>query len=51
MENDELNNRVNAIHRLKLIGTIIGPDGIKNTLLPYLESKNIFLNLFTYSLD
>ena len=30
MESDELHYRVNAIHRLKIIGTVMGPDGIKN---------------------
>jgi serine/threonine-protein phosphatase 2A regulatory subunit A len=39
MENDELHHRVNAIHRIKLIATIMGPDGTKNQLLPYLESN------------
>jgi serine/threonine-protein phosphatase 2A regulatory subunit A len=38
MENDELHHRVNAIHRIKLIATIMGPDGTKNQLLPYLEN-------------
>jgi serine/threonine-protein phosphatase 2A regulatory subunit A len=39
MENDELHHRVNAIHRIKLIATILGPEGTKNQLMPYLESK------------
>lgn len=30
MENDELHYRVNAIHRIKLIATILGVDGTKN---------------------
>lgn len=38
MENDELHHRVNAIHRIKLIATILGPEGTKNQLIPYLEN-------------
>lgn len=39
MENDELHHKVNAIHRLKIVATILGPEGTKNILLPYLDSK------------
>ena len=35
MESDEIYLRVNAIHRTKVIASLIGFDGIKNTLLPY----------------
>ena len=35
MESDEIDLRVNAIHRTKIISSLIGFDGIKNTLLPY----------------
>lgn len=38
MENDELHHRVNAIHRIRIIATILGPDGTKNQLLPYLDN-------------
>jgi len=38
MENDEIAYRVNAIHRLKTIVTLIGGEQFKNQLLPYLES-------------
>ncbi len=30
MENDETYVRVNAIHRLKIVSTFFGVDGIKN---------------------
>ena len=38
MENDEIAIRVNAIHRLKTIVTLIGGEQFKSQLLPYLES-------------
>jgi serine/threonine-protein phosphatase 2A regulatory subunit A len=38
MENDEIAVRVNAIHRLKTVVTLIGGEQFKNQLLPYLES-------------
>ena len=38
MDSDEISLRVNAIHRTKIIASIIGFDGIKNTLLPYFDS-------------
>ncbi len=41
MENDEIAVRVNAIHRLKIICTLIGPEGIKNQLLPYIDCTQI----------
>ena len=37
MENDEISIRVNAIHRLKIVATLMSPDDVKNQLLPYLE--------------
>lgn len=37
MENDDVALRVNAIHRLKIVATILGPEGIKVQLLPYVE--------------
>lgn len=37
MESDEIAVRINAIHRMKIIATLLGPDGIKNKLLPYLD--------------
>ena len=38
MENDEISLRVNAIHRLKTIVTLIGGEQFKSQLLSYLES-------------
>jgi len=38
MESDEIAFRVNAIHRLKTIVTLVGGEQFKNQLLPYLES-------------
>ena len=35
MESDEVYLRVNAIHRTKIIASLIGFDGIKSTLLPF----------------
>jgi len=43
MENDELHYRVNAIHRIKLIATILGVEGTKNQLLPYIDCITIKL--------
>lgn len=37
MENDEIYIRVNAIHRLKTIAVLIGTEGIKSQILPYLD--------------
>jgi len=41
MESDETHLRVNAIHRLKIVATLQGTEGIKSTLLPYIDSKDI----------
>mmetsp|Transcript_15601 Transcript_15601/g.13329 ORF Transcript_15601/g.13329 Transcript_15601/m.13329 type:complete len:210 (+) Transcript_15601:60-689(+) len=38
MENDEVSIRVNAIHRLKTVVTVMGSDSFKSQLLPYIES-------------
>ena len=38
MDNDEISLRVNAIHRLKTIVTLIGGEQFKTQLLSYLES-------------
>jgi hypothetical protein len=37
LESDEVAARVNAIHKLRVVGTLLGPDGIKNVLLPFLD--------------
>lgn len=36
---DEVGARVNCIHKLRIVGTLLGVDGIKNHLLPYLDGK------------
>lgn len=46
MESDEISLRVNAIHRAKVIASLIGFDGIKNQLLPYFERNNFFFSSF-----
>jgi len=42
MDNDEVAIRVNAIHRLKTIVTVVGVDSFKTQILPYLESNSLF---------
>jgi len=37
MDNDEVAIRVNAIHRLRTIVTVVGVDSFKTQILPYLE--------------
>ena len=45
MESDEIYIRVNAIHRIKIVATIMGSELIKSALLPYIDSNiNIFKN-------
>lgn len=39
LDNDEIYVRVNAIHRLKTVAVLIGTEGIKSNLLPFLDSK------------
>lgn len=39
MESDETHLRVNAIHRIRIVGTLLGTDGVKSTLLPYIDCK------------
>lgn len=56
MENDEISIRVNCIHRLKIVATLISPEDVKNQLLPFLEGKitklyKNSLNLFIYNLN
>lgn len=55
MESDEIAIRVNALHRLKIVATIVPQEEIKNILLPYLEGnfkKFKFINGFGFnSLD
>ncbi|KAL4433336.1 hypothetical protein ABPG74_017440 [Tetrahymena malaccensis] len=37
MESDETHLRVNAIHRLKIVATLMGSEQIKTVLLPYID--------------
>ena len=37
MTNDEVTVRVNAIHRLRTVVTVMGNDAFKSQILPYIE--------------
>ena len=39
MENEEVYLKVNAMHRVRVIATLLGVDKIKSVLLPYFECK------------
>lgn len=39
MENDDIASKVNTIHKIPIVVSLMSPEAIKNTLLPYLESK------------
>lgn len=41
MESDETHLRVNAIHRLKIVATLMSNDQIKTVLLPYIDRKTL----------
>ncbi len=41
MESDEIAVRINAIHRMKIIASLLGTEGIKTKLLPYLDGAKI----------
>ena len=43
MSSDEVFIKVNAIHRLKILATILGPEATRNSLVPYLTSKKLTL--------
>ena len=38
MDTDDIASKVNNIHKIPIVISLITIDGIKNTLLPYLES-------------
>lgn len=44
MENDEISIRVNAIHRVRIVATLMSPEDVKSQLLPFLEGR--FSKLF-----
>ena len=41
MENDDVSVRVNTVHKLPIVATLMTHDGIKNQLIPFVDSKNI----------
>ena len=46
MSSDETFVKVNCIHRLKTISTVLGSELVKQQLIPYLSS-NIYISLIT----
>jgi serine/threonine-protein phosphatase 2A regulatory subunit A len=38
LDSDDLSVRVNTIHKIPIIATLMSTDAIKNTLLPYLDA-------------
>ena len=38
LDSDDLATRVNTIHRLPIVATLMSLDAIKNTLLPFLDT-------------
>lgn len=41
MENDDIAYKVNNIHKVPIILSLMSTDAIKNILLPYLESNSL----------
>jgi serine/threonine-protein phosphatase 2A regulatory subunit A len=39
LDTDEVTQKINAIHKLRIVATLLGPEGIRNSLLPYLDSN------------
>lgn len=37
LDTDEVFSKVNAIHKVRIVASILGTEGIKNTLLPFLD--------------
>ena len=37
LESDEMAVKVNTIHKISIIATLMTPDAIKNTMLPFLD--------------
>jgi hypothetical protein len=44
MTSDSIAHRVNTIHRLPIIATVLGSEQSKATLLPYLDCKASFVS-------
>jgi serine/threonine-protein phosphatase 2A regulatory subunit A len=38
MDSDEMAVKVNTIHKISIVATLMTPDAIRNTLLPYLDT-------------
>ena len=38
LQSEETFLRVNAIHRVPIVATLLGPEAVKNQLLPFLNS-------------
>jgi hypothetical protein len=39
LDTDDVAQKINAVHRLRIVGTIMGAEGIRNVLLPYIDSN------------
>ena len=37
LDSDDLASRVNTIHKVSIVATLMPPDSVKTTLLPYLD--------------
>lgn len=43
MENEEVYLKVNAMHRVRVVATLMGTDKIKSQLIPYFEGMKYYL--------
>lgn len=48
MDQDEIQYRVNAIHRLKIVAEFMTTEQIKTQLLPYIDSNSCTLFKYFY---
>jgi len=39
LSSSQMSVRINAIHRISIVATLIGEEGVKQELIPYLESR------------
>lgn len=42
MENEEVYLKVNAMHRVRVVATLMGTDKIKSQLIPYFEGMKYY---------
>ena len=42
MENDDSSVRINTIHKLPIVATLMTNDVIKSSLIPYLDGMPVF---------